>query len=80
MPVTVIPDTGEQGLRVQLEGPPPVSGPDGSFRIEAKAGLSIVVVMAPPEPTAKRGVLLEAGKTTDIGLLRVTGENPPTPP
>jgi hypothetical protein len=69
----------EGGLHVRIEGAPVTSNPDGSFRVEAKAALSIVLAMTPPTPTMKRGVALEPGKTTDIGSLAITG-GPPEPP
>lgn len=77
MPVTVVDDVGG-GLRIALEGPPPTSGPDGKFRVEHQAGPSMLVVMAPPRPVTKRGLALEAGKTLDVGDVRV--ERAPSPP
>jgi protocatechuate 3,4-dioxygenase beta subunit len=78
VPVTVVPDTGERGVRVQLEGPPPTSSSDGKFRVETKAGKSTLVVMTPPRPTVKQGLMLEAGKTLDVGDVTVSG-SPPKP-
>jgi hypothetical protein len=36
--VAVVPDTGDGRIQVQFDGPPPTTGPDGTFRVEAKAG------------------------------------------
>jgi protocatechuate 3,4-dioxygenase beta subunit len=77
--VTTVPDDGSPGLRIQLDTPPPQTAPDGTFRVEAKAGTVIVVAMTQPRPTTKRGVVLEAGKTTDAGTL-VVNVGPPTKP
>lgn len=79
VPVTVVPDEGEGRLRIMLSGPPPTSGPDGKFRVEHKAGPSVLVVMTPPSPITKRGLALEAGKTLDVGQVRVDGAPPPRP-
>ncbi len=76
IPVVVIPDQGEGRMQIRIEGPPTTSGPDGTFKIEGKAGPSIVVAMTPPTPTTKKGLVLEPGKTVDIGALTVT---PPSP-
>ena len=76
--VTVIPDGGGPGVRIAMDGPPPTSGPDGKFRVEHKAGAAILVLMTQPRPTIKRGLTLEAGKTLDVGAVRVEG--PPEPP
>jgi len=79
IPVTVIPDTGDGQVKVSIEGPPPTSGPDGKFRIEHKAGRGTLVVLTPPRPITKRGLALEAGKTLDVGTIRVGAEPPPKP-
>ncbi|HEX5060652.1 MAG TPA: carboxypeptidase-like regulatory domain-containing protein [Kofleriaceae bacterium] len=78
VPVTIIPDTGDGQLRVELHGMPPTSNPDGTFRLDAKAGPSILMVMTPPRPTSKRGLNLEAGKTLDVGPITVAAT--PAPP
>ncbi len=78
VPVTIIPDSGDGRMRVELTGPPPTSNPDGSFRLEAKAGLSILMVMTPPRPFSKRGLTLEPGKILDVGTVTVAG--PASPP
>lgn len=76
LPVAVIPDASDGSLRVELSGPPPTSAPDGTFRLEAKAGPSAVLVLVPPRPVSKRGLVLEAGKTFDAGAITV---EPPSP-
>jgi hypothetical protein len=75
--VALIPDTGDGRVRLSLEGPPPTSGPDGSFRLEAKAGKTIFLAMTPPRPFTKRGLVLEAGKTLDLGTVTVDPAAPP---
>jgi hypothetical protein len=77
VPLTIIPDSGDGRLQIQLEGPPPTSGPDGTFRLEAKAGPSMLLVMVPPRPIPKRGLNLEAGKTLDVGSITVGAPSPP---
>ncbi|NVB78409.1 MAG: hypothetical protein HOV81_08465, partial [Kofleriaceae bacterium] len=77
LPLTVIPDTGDGNMRIELHGPPPTSNPDGTFRLEAKAGPSAVLVLVPPTPVTKAGLALEAGKTFDAGTITVeTGAKP----
>jgi protocatechuate 3,4-dioxygenase beta subunit len=81
VPVTVIEDSGGDGVRVSMTGPPPTTGADGKFRIEHKAGRATLVVMTPPQPILRRGLVLEAGKTLDVGTIElVTGGGPPGPP
>jgi hypothetical protein len=77
IPVVVVDDTGPGGgVKISLEGPPPVTGTDGRFRIEHKAGPSMVVVMM-PRPVTKRGLTLQAGQTLDVGQVRADGAPPP---
>jgi hypothetical protein len=78
VPVTVVPDEGEGRTRIMMQGPPPTSGADGKFRVEHKAGKSVLVVMTPPQPVMKRGLALEAGKTLDVGAITVNAA-PPSP-
>lgn len=80
LPVAVIPDAGDGGLRVELSGPPPTSGPDGTFRVETKAGPSALLVLVPPKPVSKRGLVLEAGKTFDVGAITVEPQSPTASP
>lgn len=76
LPVAVIPDAGDGRMQISLEGPPPTSNPDGSFRLEAKAGRSGIIVLS-ERPTTKMGLLLEAGKTLDVGPITVDTSTPP---
>ncbi|HUJ61083.1 MAG TPA: carboxypeptidase regulatory-like domain-containing protein [Kofleriaceae bacterium] len=78
VPVAVVPDTGNGSLRVSLSGAPPTTGPDGAFRVEAKAGKSIVVALVQPMPAIHK-VTLEAGQTIDVGAIAVGPEPPPKP-
>lgn len=80
LPVAVIPDANDGSLKVQLSGPPPMSAPDGTFRIEAKAGPSAVLVLVPPHPVSKRGLMLEPGKTLDAGAITVESPAPTATP
>lgn len=77
LPVAVVPDANDGSLRIELSGPPPTSNPDGTFRLEAKAGLSAVLVLVPPRPVSRKGLKLEPGKTFDAGTIIVeTGATP----
>jgi hypothetical protein len=78
IPVAVVDDQGDGRMRIEMRGPPATSGPDGKFRVEHKAGVGILVVMTPPRPVTQRGLKLEAGKTLDVGPVRV--EAVPAPP
>ncbi len=78
VPVTLVEQAGNE-VRVSISGPPPTSGPDGRFRLEHKAGPSALVVLVPPRPTVKRGLVLEAGKTLDLGEVRVEARPPGGP-
>jgi protocatechuate 3,4-dioxygenase beta subunit len=77
VPLAIVPDSGDGRLQIELEGPPPTSSPDGTFRLEGKAGPSVLVVMVPPQPISKRGLNLEAGKTLDVGSITVSTPTPP---
>jgi hypothetical protein len=71
VPVTIIPDAGDGRMQISLEGPPPTTNPDGTFRLEAKAGPSALAVLVPPKPVIKRGLTLIAGQTFDAGTVRL---------
>jgi protocatechuate 3,4-dioxygenase beta subunit len=75
VPVTIVADSGDGKISVQLEGPPPMTNPDGTFRVEAKAGPSALVLMVPPRPVVKRGLTLVAGQTLDAGTVRLDKTN-----
>ncbi len=80
VPITIIDDRGDGRMQISIEGVPPMSGPDGKFRIEHKAGLGMLVVLTPPRPVTKKGLALEAGKMLDVGQVQVgAGEPPPNP-
>jgi len=80
--VALAPDSGDGHLQLQLEGPPPTTGQDGSFRLEHRAEKAILVVMRPPRPFTKRDLVLEAGKTLDLGTITVDtpAPGPGSPP
>jgi hypothetical protein len=75
IPVTVVPDSPDGRISIQLEGPPPTTNPDGTFRIEAKAGPGALAVLVPPRPVIKRGLALIAGQTLDAGTVRLDKTN-----
>jgi protocatechuate 3,4-dioxygenase beta subunit len=77
--VLLIPASPDGGTRISLEGMPPMSNADGTFRLESKAGPTMLVVMTQPAPVIKKDLVLEAGKTTDIGTFTVDPTKPPTP-
>ena len=82
-PVALAADNGDGRMQLQLDGPPPTTGPNGSFRLEQAAGKAILVVMRPSRPFTKRGLVLEAGKTLDLGAITVdapTGGSGAPPP
>jgi protocatechuate 3,4-dioxygenase beta subunit len=77
VPLTIVADTDTGMTKVELHGMPPTSNPDGTFRLEAKAGPSMLLVMTSPHLTSKRGLNLEAGKTLDVGPITVTANPSP---
>jgi protocatechuate 3,4-dioxygenase beta subunit len=78
-PVVLSPDHDETQLSIMMEGPPPTSGPDGRFRLEHRAercGLVVLPVDAmSARPFVKRGLMLEAGKTLELGSVVVTPQD-----
>jgi carboxypeptidase family protein len=79
LPLTVVDDTGDGRVQVMMEGPPPTSGPDGKFRVEHKAGKVALIVLGGPAPVTRKGLVLEPGKTFDVGAIRVDSGPPPKP-
>jgi protocatechuate 3,4-dioxygenase beta subunit len=77
-PVLLTPDHGDGRLEVRMEGMPPTTGPDGSFRIEHRAEPCALMVMRPPRPFSRRGIVLTAGQTLDLGAVVV--DSPDAPP
>jgi hypothetical protein len=71
VPVTIVPDDPGGRIQISLSGPPPTTNPDGTFRLEAKAGASALAVLVPPRPVIKRGLALIAGQTFDAGTVRL---------
>ncbi len=79
LPITVADDSGDGHMSISLQGMPPTSGDDGSFRLETKPGKKIFVVMTQPRPFAKRGLVLAAGQTLDLGTVDYTTATPGGP-
>jgi len=82
--VVLTPDHNDGRLEVRIEGAPPTTGPDGSFRLEHRAEPCALMVMRPPRPFSRRGLQLEAGKTLDLKTIIVTSPgagsgSPPRP-
>ena len=75
--VTVIPDTGDGRIQIQLSAPPPTTGPDGSFSVPSKPGKMTLVAMLRGAPAMKRGLVVQAGQTLDIGTFVISPKPPP---
>jgi hypothetical protein len=71
IPVALIDDHGDGKMRVEMSGPPPRSGPDGKFRLEHSAGKVIFLVLSGGGRPTQRPITLEAGKTVDLGTVKV---------
>ena len=78
--VVLTPDRGDGRLQVSIDGPPPTTGPDGSFRLEHRAETCALMVMRPPRPFSRRGLALVAGQTLDLGTITVDTPSPGAPP
>lgn len=61
---------------VSIEGPPPTTGPDGAFAIDAEPGRRMVLVLGGRGPLAEQKVDVTPGETVDAGTLVV---KPPPP-
>jgi len=73
--VAIVPDAGDGHIRISIDGPPPMTNADGTFRLEAKAGPSALAVLTSPSPTIKRGLTLTAGQTLDVGTVKLGAAN-----
>jgi hypothetical protein len=69
--LALVPDSGDGRLQIRVEGAPATTGPDGRFRIERQAERCALFVMRPPRPFTRPGLVLEAGKTLDLGTITV---------
>jgi protocatechuate 3,4-dioxygenase beta subunit len=78
--LALTPDPGDGHLQLMLDGPPPTTAADGSFRLEHRAERCALLVMRPPQPTSRRGLVLEPGKTLDLGTITIAPPAPPTAP
>jgi len=68
-PVIVVawqpPNTPQQ---ITLNGPPPMSNPDGTFKVSAPAGKSTLVVIGGAR-TMYSGFTVVSGQTMDVGSI-----------
>jgi hypothetical protein len=78
LPVALVPDSSDGRIQIQLDGPPLLTAPDGSFRLEHRAGPCVLVVMRQPRPFTRRGIALTAGKAVELGAITVDAS--PAPP
>lgn len=76
--VDQIPGERPGEVKVTMSGAPDRTGPDGRFRIERQPGTCMLFVLTEP-PVRRRDLKLEAGKTLDVGQVRVEkpAEAPP---
>jgi len=73
--VVVMPRQPEGMMRIEIDGAPPTTAPDGSFRVPSEAGPRTLVVMGPQGPLVHQDVDVVAGKITELGTL--TAQPPP---
>ncbi|MCE9580451.1 MAG: carboxypeptidase regulatory-like domain-containing protein [Deltaproteobacteria bacterium] len=62
---------------ISIEGPPPTTGADGAFDLDAEPGTRMVLVLGNRGPVAEKQVEVKGGETVDVGVLAV---KPPPPP
>lgn len=73
-PIVVVPEQAPgTPQQITLNGPPPMSKPDGSFKLTASAGPSVVLALGGP-PTSRGGIKVISGQTLDVGTI-VQGTN-----
>jgi hypothetical protein len=77
LPLALIDDTGTGRVQFSLQGTPQTTGPDGTFRLESRAGKKMLLVLMQPRPFTRPGLTLEPGKTLDVGSVTIA---PPAPP
>jgi hypothetical protein len=75
--LAVVPDTGDGRIQISLSGPPPTSGPDGSFSVPSKPGKVILAAMLHGAPAMKPGLVVQPGQTLDIGTFAASPRPPP---
>jgi len=75
--VAVVPDLGDGRLQISINGPPPTSGPDGSFSVPSKPGKMALVALMRGAPASKSGLVVQAGQTLDIGTFVISPKPPP---
>jgi protocatechuate 3,4-dioxygenase beta subunit len=75
--LAVVPDTGDGRIQISLSGPPPTSGPDGSFSVPSKPGKVILAALLHGAPAMKPGLVVQAGQTLDIGTFVASPKPPP---
>jgi len=71
MGVVLQPDQPPPQLQLDIHEQPPSSGPDGRFAIQGPPGARMLVVLG-HVPTARRGLSIAPGKTTDLGDVIVS--------
>ncbi len=77
VPIVVVDDHGDGVIRLTLSGPPPMTGPDGKFRIERKAGKAFLLVLGDGAPRLRKPIVLQEGETFDAGALQLASAEPP---
>jgi protocatechuate 3,4-dioxygenase beta subunit len=75
--LAAVPDNGDGRIQISLSGPPPTSGPDGSFSVPSKPGKVILAAMLHGAPAMKPGLVVQPGQTLDIGTFVASPRPPP---